>query len=45
MQCEGRVEDLMAGELGSSTGGASDGTWRVVFDKGCPPCNCDAKKS
>ena len=22
-----------------------DGTWRVVFDKGCPPCNCDAKKS
>jgi ketosteroid isomerase-like protein len=21
-----------------------DGTWLVVFDKGCPPCNCDAKK-
>jgi uncharacterized protein (TIGR02246 family) len=18
----------------------SDGVWRVVFDKGCPPCNC-----
>lgn len=18
----------------------ADGTWRIVFDKGCPPCNC-----
>ena len=20
---------------------AADGTWKVVFDKGCPPCPCD----
>jgi ketosteroid isomerase-like protein len=21
----------------------SDGSWRVVFDKGCPVCNCERK--
>ena len=21
----------------------ADGSWRVVFDKGCPPCDCSAK--
>jgi len=21
----------------------ADGQWRVVFDKGCPPCNCPAE--
>lgn len=21
----------------------SDGSWKVVFDKGCPPCDCAAK--
>ncbi len=20
-----------------------DGAWKIVFDKGCPPCNCAAK--
>jgi ketosteroid isomerase-like protein len=20
-----------------------DGTWKIVFDKGCPPCDCGAK--
>jgi ketosteroid isomerase-like protein len=23
----------------------ADGTWLVVFDKGCPVCNCEPKKS
>ena len=21
-----------------------DGSWRIVFDKGCPPCECGAAK-
>ena len=21
----------------------SDGSWKVIFDKGCPPCDCSAK--
>ena len=21
-----------------------DGSWKIVFDKGCPPCDCDAPK-
>jgi ketosteroid isomerase-like protein len=21
----------------------SDGSWKVIFDKGCPPCECSAK--
>lgn len=23
----------------------SDGTWKVIFDKGCPPCDCAASTS
>ena len=22
----------------------SDGNWRIIFDKGCPPCDCGEKK-
>ena len=21
----------------------ADGSWKVIFDKGCPPCDCPAK--
>jgi ketosteroid isomerase-like protein len=23
----------------------ADGTWRVIFDKGCPVCNCEKKQT
>jgi ketosteroid isomerase-like protein len=29
-----------AGTFNSTWRKEADGRWRVVFDKGCPPCDC-----
>lgn len=39
----GPVRDPQGNQVGTFTSiwrREADGKWRVIFDKGCPPCNC-----
>ena len=43
----GPVRDPEGKQVGSFTSiwrRDADGVWRIIFDKGCPPCNCSGEQ-